>query len=212
MGKKENITIILIIILGLVLGTFFIFKIQKEKSYNSFFTMASELAKAADEVRNSQTFYDESTVYLYDTYIHQKMNNLKNPFGKGNCDPYLSYSEYAKPSLITIQCGEYRIRKEAASSTNNAYQVYKIGEWKPLEGNEEEALKDNVEIGNFYTVFVDDEMVLDNYYPKRKAIELYAKKTKLQVYNEDQFDSNVKLVSKQYIRTEDLFKKITENN
>lgn len=198
-GRTE---VMIILVLALVLfagGAYMIlggannqkFTTMKENGWNFSKTVAT----------NISSFHYSQTVYLdeaMDEGLFKK--DMKNPFGKGNCDGSESRIDTidGKP-YVTFKCGEYLIDKSTFDD-RTIIPIYKVSDW-----TEEKPEGDNVEERVLYNCLDGGKELFDKYNEELYMVYLYNKE-----FGEDAYFSKdmtmCEVVTKTFYRTKEEVK------
>lgn len=154
--KYEVLTILLIIVVAFCGGAYFILRGANNQKLN---TMSSNGLRLSEVVAtNISSFKNLNKVYLEEVIHEELLENIKNPFGGGNCDVTESRVDMisGRP-YTTLRCGNYLIDKENIKDVN-ATKIYKVSAWK-----EEKIDEKNVEKKTFYNCKKDGKNIYDEY-------------------------------------------------
>lgn len=197
--RFEVVTILLICIVAFCGGAYFIIQKVNEQKIS---TMSSNGLKLSEVVvANIASFRNLNTVYLDEVIYEDLMDNIKNPFGGGNCDTTQSKVDLVEGRpFTTLKCGDYLIDKEKIKDLNEV-KIYKISEWK-----EEKITGDNIEERKFYNCKKDGELLYDEYVEEGYLVAKINYDFDTSHYYIDQINNECgELLEKTFYRTKEKF-------
>lgn len=154
--KFEVLTMVFLFIVAVCVGGYFIIKGANGQKIN---TMSSNGLRFSEVVvTNISSFKNLNLVYLDEVVKEELMDNIKNPFGGGDCDVTESNVEFVGGDpLTTLKCGNYLIDKQNIKDVNEV-KLYKVSDWQ-----EEKLTGDGVEERIFYNCEKDGKNLFDEY-------------------------------------------------
>ena len=198
--RYEVITILLIGIIAFCGGAFFIIKNVNNQKIS---TMSSNGLKLSEVVvANISSFRNLNMVYLEEVINEELLNNIKNPFGGGNCDATESKVDIidGKP-YTTLRCGNYLIDKENIKDVEKTH-IYKISEWSSSKIDGE-----NIEEKVFYNCKKDGKNLYENFLEEGFLVaKINNDYDKNHYFIENLTDVCDEIVEKTFYRTKDVFK------
>lgn len=198
--RYEVVTILLICIIAFCGGAFFIVKNVNNQKIS---TMSSNGLKLSEVVvANISSFKNLNMVYLEEVINEELLNNIKNPFGGGNCDTTESKVDIidGKP-YTTLRCGSYLIDKENIRDVEKTH-IYKISEWSSSKIDGE-----NIEEKVFYNCKKDGKNLYENFLEEGFLVaKINNDYDKNYYFIENLTDVCDEIVEKTFYRTKDVFK------
>ena len=198
--RYEVVTILLICIIAFCGGAFFIVKNVNNQKIS---TMSSNGLKLSEVVvANISSFKNLNMVYLEEVINEELLNNIKNPFGGGNCDATESKVDIidGKP-YTTLRCGSYLIDKENIRDVEKTH-IYKISEWSSSKIDGE-----NIEEKVFYNCKKDGKNLYENFLEEGFLVaKINNDYDKNYYFIENLTDVCDEIVEKTFYRTKDVFK------
>ena len=163
------------------------FNTMKETAYSFSKAVATNIA----------SFHYTNTVYLGEAVEEGFFKDVKNPFGKGNCDDGESRIDFinGKP-YATFKCGKYLIN-ETSFDDATVIPFYEVSDWdtKKLEGKDTEKK-------TLYNCLENGKEVFDEYEEELYFIFEYNKKYGTDAYfAKDVLEENCEVATKDFYRT-----------
>lgn len=126
--RFEVLTMVFIFIVALCGGGYFILKGVKGQRINTMSSNGLRLSEVV--VGNIDSFKNLNTVYLDEVINEQLMDNIKNPFGGGNCDVTESRVDIVggRP-YTTLKCGDYLIDNQNIKDIKDV-KLFRISQWQ----------------------------------------------------------------------------------
>ena len=141
--KFEVLTMVFIFIVAVCGGAYFILKGANGQKISTMSSNGLRLSEVV--VTNIASFKNLNTVYLEEVINEQLIDNIKNPFGGGNCDTTESRVDMVSGDpYTTLKCGDYLIDKQNIKDVNDV-KLFKVSKWQ-----EEKLTGENVEERIFY--------------------------------------------------------------
>ena len=197
--KFEVLTMVFIFIVAVCGGSYFILKGANGQKINTMSSNGLRLSEVV--VTNISSFRNLNVVYLDEVINEELMDNIKNPFGGGNCDVTESRVEMTSGApYTTLKCGNYLIDNQNIKDVNEV-KLFKVSKWQ-----KEKLTGDNVEERVFYNCEKDGKNLYDNYLEEGYLVAKINQDFDTMYYFKNQITSECdKIVEKTYYRTKEEF-------
>lgn len=166
-GKFEIMTVIVLLLVVFAGGAYMLLNGTKGQKISTMKENAWSFSKVV--ATNIASFHYSNTVYLGEAIDEGFFQNIKNPFGGGNCDVAESRIDTidGKP-YATLKCGSYLIDQSSFEDKDNV-SIYEVSEWKDKKDEED------AEERTFYNCLDGDKEVFDQYYEELYFVYQYNK-------------------------------------
>lgn len=195
--KYELITIILALLL---IFAFLFYGLLGGLSKQKIKTMKENAVTFGKTVAtNIASFPNVETVYLEEAIDEKVIDKIKNPTGRGECDPKESKVVFEDGnSLVTLRCGDYLIDNENIMD-EDSMKLYKVGKYqeKKLTGK-------NVEKKELYNCKKDKKLLYPEYYEELYFIVKLNKDNGTDYYYAKDVKDTCKVVTKTFYREKEL--------
>ena len=122
--RFEVLTMIFIGVVAFCGAAFFILKGANGQKINTMSSNGLRLSEVV--VANLDSFKNLNTVYLDEVIKEELMDNIKNPFGGGNCDETASRVDIVSGApYTTLKCGDYLIDNQNIKDVKEV-KLYKV--------------------------------------------------------------------------------------
>lgn len=197
--KFEVLTMVFIFIVAVCGGGFLIIKGANGQKINTMSSNGLRLSEVV--VTNISSFKNLNLVYLDEVINEKLIDNIKNPFGGGNCDGTASSVEIIDGDpYTTLKCGDYLIDKQNIKDVNEV-KLYKVSEWQ-----EDKLTGDNVEEKVLYNCVKDGENLYDEYLEEGFLVAKINHEFDTNYYFKNQISSECEeIVEKTFYRTKEEF-------
>ena len=197
--RFEVLTMIFIGVVAFCGAAFFILKGANGQKINTMSSNGLRLSEVV--VANLDSFKNLNTVYLDEVIKEELMDNIKNPFGGGNCDETASRVDIVSGApYTTLKCGDYLIDNQNIKDVKEV-KLYKVSKWQT-----EKLTGENVEEKVFYNCEKNGKNVYDDYLEEGYLVAKINQDHNTSYY----FLNNLKdecdeIVEKTYYRTKEEF-------
>ena len=198
--KFEVLTMIFIFIVAVCGGGYFILKGAHGQKINTMSSNGLRLSEVV--VANISSFKNLNLVYLDEVIKEKLIDNIKNPFGGGNCDVTESRVDMVGGDpYTTLKCGDYLIDKQNIKDVKDV-KIYKVSQWQ-----EEKLTGDNVEERIFYNCEKDGKNLYDDYLEEGYLVAKINQDFNTSYYFKNQINGECDtIVEKTFYRTKEEFK------
>lgn len=198
--KFEVLTMIFIFIVAVCGGGYFILKGAHGQKINIMSSNGLRLSEVV--VANISSFKNLNLVYLDEVIKEKLIDNIKNPFGGGNCDVTESRVDMVGGDpYTTLKCGDHLIDKQNIKDIKDV-KIHKVSQWQ-----EEKLTGDNVEERIFYNCEKDGKNLYDDYLEEGYLVAKINQDFNTAYYYKNQINGECDtIVEKTFYRTKEEFK------
>lgn len=198
-GKVVN-EVIVVLLMCLILSSFFLVLIFKRVKEQRFRTLSNNLILMTNSSSLYQLENDKKVIALKELIDQEIITEIRNPFDeRESCDFYESRIEInGDIKQSTLKCGDFLITKK---SNGVKSVIYKVGKWKETGTN-----NSNVMIG--YNYISDEKLMLDHYYEDYMFLYLFNKHNNTSYDDISLIPENYSIVNKVFYRTRTKIKEI----
>lgn len=197
--RFEVLTILFIMLVAICGGGLLIIKGANGQKINTMSSNGLRLSEVV--VTNISSFRNLNTVYLDEVIKEELMDNIKNPFGGGNCDATASRVDIVSGDpYTTLKCGDYLIDNQNIKDIKEVV-LYKVSKWqeKKIDG-------ENVEKKVFYNCEKDGKNLYDDYLEEGYLVAKINQDFDKAYYFKENITSECdKIVEKTFYRTKEEF-------
>lgn len=197
--KFEVLTMVFLFIVAVCVGGYLIIKGANGPKINTMSSNGLRLSEVV--VTNISSFKNLNIVYLDEVINEKLIDNIKNPFGGGNCDATESRVDMVSGNpYTTLKCGEYLIDKQNIKDVNEV-KLFKVSKWQ-----EEKLTGENVEETIFYNCEKDGKNLYDEYLEEGYLVAKINHDFDTAYYYKDQINGQCDtIVEKTFYRTKEEF-------
>lgn len=196
--KFEVLTMVFIFIVAVCGGGYFILKGANGQKINTMSSNGLRLSEVV--VTNISSFKNLNLVYLDEVINEKLIDNIKNPFGGGNCDATESSVEMVGGDpYTTLKCGDYLIDKQNIKDVKDV-KLFKVSKWQ-----EEKIAGDNVEERVLYNCEKDGKNLYDEYLEEGYLVAKINQDFDTNHYFKNTINECDEIVEKTFYRTKEEF-------
>ena len=193
LGRFEVMTIIVLIISIFAFIMYFVLQGANKQRFSTMKENGLSFSKVVTV--NIASFHYPDVVYLDEAIDEGLIHSIKNPLGKGECDPTQSKIDIINGQpYTTFLCGHYLIDKSTFIDSD-IVKVYEVSDW-----SEKKMTGKDVQKRKLYNCMDGDRELFDHYYEELYFVYRYNKEYDANAYFANQA-TECEVVTKTFYRT-----------